>query len=67
MSKYVIIWTVVGVIAGVALGALIGAAVGHDKMVGWIVLMAVSGPLFAGLLAYANDQHRKVRRPDLFE
>ena len=67
MSKYVITWTIIGVVVGAGLGFLIGSAVGHNKTVGWVVLMAISGTLFSGLLAYANDQHRKVRRPDLFQ
>lgn len=67
MTRTVWIWTIGGLIAGIIVGIVIGVVVGEGTIVGWVPISAIGGTLFWGLWGYANEQHRKVRRPDLFK
>lgn len=67
MTRIVRLWTIGGLIFGIIVGLIIGWMVGENTMVGWVVISAIGGTLFWGLWGYANEQSRKVRRPDLFK
>jgi len=67
VTRTVRLWTIGGLIIGIIIGFIIGTAVGEGTMLGWVVISAVGGTLFWGLWGYANEQSRKVRRPDTFK
>lgn len=73
VSRTVRIWIIGGLIIGALAGAIIGYVFGQGAdnpiilLVSWTIILAIGGTLFFGLWGYANDQHRKVRRPDLFK
>jgi uncharacterized membrane protein YeaQ/YmgE (transglycosylase-associated protein family) len=60
-----------GLIIGLIIGFLIGSLLRTSAedptqiFISWIILGAIGSTLFFSLWGYADEQQRKVRRPDL--
>ena len=73
MTRRVRLWIIGGLILGILAGVLVGYMLRNDSedpillLISWSVILGIGGMVFFGLWSYADEQQRRIRRPDLFK